>query len=39
MESHGNLLPIGTDYLVAERITEDAGEKTNMLVALTLCYG
>ena len=38
-ESHGNLLPIGTDYLVAERIAEEAGEKTNVLVAPTVSYG
>jgi len=38
-ESHGNLLPVGTDYLVAEKIAEDAGQKTNVLVAPTLCYG
>ena len=37
-ESHGNLLPIGTDNLVAERIAEEAGEKTNMLAAPTVCY-
>jgi creatinine amidohydrolase len=38
-ESHGNLLPVGTDYLVAEKIAEEAGQKTNVLVAPTLCYG
>ena len=39
MESHGNLLPMSTDYLVAERIAEEAGEKTSVLVASTVCYG
>ena len=38
-EAHGNLLPMGTDYLVAERIAEEAGEKANVLVAPTVCYG
>jgi len=38
-ESHGNLLPMGTDYMVAERIAEEVGEKTNVLVAPTLSYG
>ncbi len=38
-ESHGTLLPEGTDSLVGIRIAEEAGQRTGVLVAPPLWYG
>lgn len=38
-EQHGSHLPVGTDTMVAMMIAEDAGEKTNTLIAPPLWYG
>ncbi len=38
-EQHGPTGIIGTDYLTAQKISLEAGQRTNTLVAPPLCYG
>lgn len=39
VEQHGRQLGVGCDYILAERVANDTGERANVLVAPPLAYG